>query len=43
MNRNEISKGFQEGLMAARIKGTFLAKEYTVVCVGYVVYFLAKF
>ena len=24
MNRNEISKGFQEGLMAARIKGTFM-------------------
>ena len=24
MNRNEISKGFQEGLMAVRIKGTFM-------------------
>ena len=24
MNRNEMSKGFQEGLMAARINGTFM-------------------
>ena len=24
MNRNEILKGFQEGLMAARIKDTFM-------------------
>ena len=24
MNQNEISKGFQEGLMAARIKDTFM-------------------
>ena len=24
MNRNDISKGFQDGLMAARIKSTFM-------------------
>ena len=28
MNRNEMSKGFQEGLMAARINGTFMVTQY---------------
>ena len=32
MNRNEISKGFQESLMAARIKSTFMLQAGSCVC-----------